>query len=75
LDTDFDVPIQAINQWIKLNLEAETYPPPPNNIISKFQWALEVGLKLGARAKLCTIQFLALLDSSEHPGMAILYIR
>jgi hypothetical protein len=25
LDTDFDVPIQAINQQIKLNLEAKTY--------------------------------------------------
>jgi hypothetical protein len=60
--------------WFKC-LEAETYPPPSDNITDILQWAFEVGLKLSARAKLCTIQFLALLDSIEHPGAAVLSIR
>jgi hypothetical protein len=58
----------------ELNLGDETYPPPPNNVIDKLQWALEVHLKLSTGAKLCAIQLLTLLDSSKHPGAAILSI-
>ena len=75
MDTDFDVPIQVINQWIELNLEAETYPTTQqhhDSSVSSSGLLTSEARRGGAGAELCTIRFLALLDSSEHPGMTIL---
>jgi hypothetical protein len=74
LDIDFDVPIKVIRKQSRKNVETETYTPPPNNIIGQFQRTLKVSLKLGTRAKLCAIRFLALLHGGKHPGTAILYV-
>jgi hypothetical protein len=74
LGIDFDVPNKIIRKQSKQNLETKTYTPPPDNVISQFQWTLKVNLKLSTGAKLCVIRFLVLLHSSKHPGMAILYI-